>query len=98
MTGGTAMKPFRIAHARFFHESHSFSTQKTGLEKFKERELYYKDDILTYYQNTKTETGAFIDFLHQHKNNVSAYPIITAAANPSGKVTAEAYRHVKKNI
>lgn len=90
------MKKQKIAYARIFHETHSFSPLNTTLEHFKDRELVMGDEILKHYKNTKTETGALIDFVEI--NNIECCPILAAAANPSGVVTADTYNYLKTSI
>jgi microcystin degradation protein MlrC len=90
------MKKYRIAYARLFHETHSFSPEKTTLKEFRERELHEGSDLLEHYRGSKTETGAFIDFIE--KNDFEAVPLIAGAANPSGLVSADAYAFFKERI
>lgn len=90
------MKKYTIAYARLFHETHSFSPVNTTLKEFRERELHEGSDLLEHYRGSKTETGAFIDFIE--KNDFEAVPLIAGAANPSGLVSADTYAFFKKRI
>lgn len=97
LRGGNQLdKRLKIAFARLFHESHSFSPQKTDLDRFKERELYFRDDIYSHYKNTRTEAGAYVDFVERY--DIHGFPIIAAAANPSGLVTYDTYIYLKNYI
>lgn len=90
------MKKYRIAYARLFHETNSFSPEYTTLKEFRERELHEGSGLLEHYRGTKTETGAFIDFIE--KTGFEAIPLVTGAANPSGMVSADAYAFFKERI
>ncbi|TCZ76310.1 M81 family peptidase [Paenibacillus albiflavus] len=83
----------RIGIAFFYHESHTFSPVKTGIQSFYEEGYYKGREILTAYRGTKTEVGGFIDVLEQAEQAI--IPLVCAAAIPSGVVTFDAYEEIK---
>lgn len=86
----------RIGIAFFYHESHTFSPVRTGIQSFYEEGYYKGDAILQAYQGTKTEVGGFIDVLQQA--NQTIVPLVCAAAIPSGMVTFSAYEEIKSSM
>lgn len=86
----------RIGIAFFYHESHTFSPVKTGIQSFYEEGYYKGKAILAAYQGTKTEVGGFIDVLEQAEQAI--IPLVCAAAIPSGMVTFAAYEEIKDSI
>jgi microcystin degradation protein MlrC len=78
------------------HETNMFSPVKTELRHFKERELFYGEEMFTALKGTKTSIGGFIDAAKAH--NIELAPTVAASAMPSGLVTADAYRTLKEKI
>jgi len=87
------MSSHRIGIAFFYHESNAFSPVPTDCDAFVAEAYYKGEDIVSAYENTRTELGAFIDVLQQ--NHCSIQPLLCAAAIPSGTVTADAYEQIK---
>jgi len=86
----------RIGIAFFYHESHTFSPVKTGIQSFYDEGYYKGREILTAYRGTKTEVGGFIDVLEQAEQVI--IPLVCAAAIPSGVVTFDAYEEIKTSM
>lgn len=90
------MSRWRIGIAFFYHESHTFSPVKTGIEDFRKEGYHRGEEIIDVYQNTRTECGGFIDALREQKAEM--VPLVTARAVPSGTVTREAYEVIKNDL
>jgi len=82
--------------AMLSHETNMFSPVKTELRHFKERELYYGEEMFAALKGTKTSIGGFMDAAKA--NNIELVPTVAASAMPSGLVTADAYRTLKEKI
>ncbi len=55
------MKRLKIAVAEFKHETNCFCHTKAGRKEYEERLLIESEEILRYFQSTKTEVGGFIE-------------------------------------
>ncbi|WP_442604312.1 M81 family metallopeptidase [Paenibacillus sp. KN14-4R] len=86
----------RIGIAFFYHESHTFSPVRTGIQAFYEEGYHQGDAIFEAYRGTKTEVGGFIEVLEEA--NQVLVPLVCAAAIPSGMVTNEAYEEIKTKL
>jgi len=82
--------------AMLSHETNMFSPVKTELRHFKERELFYGEEMFTALKGTKTAIGGFMDAAKA--NNIELVPTVAASAMPAGLVTADAYRTLKEKI
>jgi microcystin degradation protein MlrC len=82
--------------AMLSHETNMFSSVKTELRHFKERELYYGEEMFTILKGTKTSIGGVMDAAKA--NSIELIPTVAANAMPSGLVTAEAYGTLKGKI
>lgn len=87
---------YRILIGSVFHETNTFWPFPTGLEEFKKRNYLLDDALIDQFQNTHTVLGAYIEVLRE--NSVEIIPSIAAIAEPSGAVTAEAIREIKRII
>eukprot|EP01035_Chromulina_nebulosa_P019147 gene19147-24986_t len=88
-----SIKKYRILTAEFQHETNTFSKIPTSLKKFEEQ-CYLTDsnEILNNRLNTKTATGALLEA--KDKYNWDIIPTICATANPTGKITDDAFEHI----
>ena len=82
--------------AMLSHETNMFSPVKTELRHFKERELYYGEEMFTAFKGTKTGIGGAMDAATA--NNIELIPTVAANAMPSGLITADTYRTLKGKI
>jgi microcystin degradation protein MlrC len=82
--------------AMLSHETNMFSPVKTELRHFKERELYYGEEMFTAFKGTKTGIGGAMDAAKA--NNIELIPTVAANAMPSGLITADTYRTLKGKI
>lgn len=78
------------------HETNMFSSVKTELRHFKERALFYGEEMFEAFRGTKTSIGGVMDAAAA--NDIELVPTVAANAMPSGIVTAEAYRFLKEKI
>jgi len=79
----------RIVTGAFSHETNVFSTARTSLEEFRNGRLLYGDEIISFFNGTKTPMGGFMDGCKEL--GIELIPTIFASATPSGIITAEAY-------
>ncbi|MBQ2865905.1 MAG: M81 family metallopeptidase [Clostridia bacterium] len=84
---------FNIVIAELRHETNTFSTIKTDLNAFKNRNYVYGDRLISAYRGIKAELGGFIDVLEKQED-VNIIPAIGANAMPSGKVTQDAIDNI----
>ena len=80
--------------ARFNHETNTFSPVATPLESF---HPLYGDDALNDQRNARTAMGAFIRLAEAQPDHQLITPL-SATANPSGTVAAEAYTELSQRI
>lgn len=85
----------KLAIGGIYHETHTFPHKKTSLDDFK-REMYAGEDIIKFYQNTKTSPGGFID--EALRNGDIIYPTFYAAATPSGMVLQDAFEKMSGEL
>lgn len=80
--------------ARFNHETNTFSPIKTPLEAF---QPLYGADALNDQRDARTAMGAFIRLAQAQTDSQLITPL-SATANPSGTVAADAYTHLSQSI
>jgi microcystin degradation protein MlrC len=83
---------FTVFAASVMHETHTFSITPTTLESFKAYQFLRGDEIPRAMRGTRAEWGAVFDLADEFGWNV-VHPL-SAIAQPSGKVTAEALTHM----
>lgn len=76
------------------HETNMFSPVKTELQHFRERALYYGEEMFAAFKGTKTSIGGVMDAAVS--NGVELIPTVAASAMASGVVTTEAYDALKE--
>ncbi len=86
--------PMKFLIARFNHETNTFSPIATSLEDFEPR---YGEDALNEQRHARTAMGAFIRLIESQQNATLITPV-SATANPSGTVAADAYTHLVETI
>lgn len=83
--------------AEFKQETNTFIDGVTGLSDFNARNLLHGDGILSYFQNSKNEIGAFIDVLSQH-SDIRILPSVAANAVPGPIVAHEVFTYVREHL
>ena len=83
----------KIAIGSLMQETNSFSTFKTDLHSFENREFLSGDEIISYHNKKGTGVGAFIEVAE--KENIQLIPLLSACMSAGGIVTAEAYNKIK---
>lgn len=86
----------RVALAGLWHETHTFSNQPADLDAFREFEYLAGPEVLDYHRGKRTGVGGLIDGAAEA--GLELVPIFSAGALPSGRVTAEAYQHLRSTI
>lgn len=79
----------RVMIGGIMHETNTFNPQLTTLEKFKQRALFYGDEIIAKRRGTNTELGGFIKSLEED-DDIEIVPSMFANARPSGLVVEAA--------
>lgn len=86
----------KILLARMNHETNTFSPVATPLKSFGDDGPLYGQAAYDASKGTRTGIAAFIDLAEHAGHEVVV--AITATANPSGRVAAEAYTHMTDTI
>ena len=80
----------------FSHETNTFSSVQTDLNAFRAHTYAVGEDVAHVARDTETGVGGFIDEIESRGD--SFVPTVTAAATPSGRVTAAAFRDIAGHI
>lgn len=83
----------RLLVAEFKLETNSFSSSFTDLDSYRARYLKYGDEIIPHFKGVKGEVGGFLDACEAA--GYEALPVIAANATPGGKVTRDAFAHIR---
>ena len=81
----------RIAIGGFMHESNTFASQPTGLERFREGSLTYGTAMIPVWRDAHHEVGGFI--AAAEKFDFDLVPLGMAWATPCGPVSDEFFDH-----
>ena len=83
----------RVAIAGIKHETNTFSTVKTKLEDYSP---LYGQEIIDFYDGTRTEIGGFIDALREAR--IEIIPTIAASATPAGPINQKDFEHMIETV
>jgi len=83
----------KVGIGGIYHETHTFSSKRTGFEDFS-REIHIGKDILGYYSGTRTSMGGFI--YEADKNGDEVVPVLYTAATPSSLISKEAFEKIQE--
>ena len=86
--------PMKFLIARFNHETNTFSPVTTLLDDFEPK---YGEEALNDQRHARTAMGAFIRLFESQADAELITPV-SATANPSGTVDADAYTHVCQTL
>ncbi|MGM0401005.1 MAG: M81 family metallopeptidase [Chloroflexota bacterium] len=78
----------RVMIGGIMHETNTFNPEPTTLREFKQRALFYGDEMIAKRRGTNTELGGFIERLEEDEAEI--VPSMFANARPSGPVTETA--------
>src|SRR6218665_3728729 len=78
------MNKRHIAVARLWFEGNSFCPRRTTLKDFQTREWHDAASMVAGYENTRTEMGAVVDWMHAHAADYQTHVLRCAAAPPGG--------------
>ncbi|MCJ8323642.1 MAG: M81 family metallopeptidase [Rhizobiales bacterium] len=81
----------KILLAGLFHETHTFLSQKTGMDQFRETGINIGQDIISRNQGNGSPMDGFLSYAEE--NDWQIIPTIQMAASPSGTVTDEVYNY-----
>lgn len=82
----------RIALALVFHESNTFFSVPMTMERFREKDLHYGQEILEHWAGTCSELGGFL--AGAERSGMEVIPIIAAWGMPAGPLTAETFEEL----
>ncbi len=83
---------FTVLTAEFAHESNTFSRVPTTFDKFEARNCFFGEEALAARGNANTEIAGFLETAREHGWNV--IHTVSAAANPGGPVTRDAFERL----
>lgn len=86
----------RVLVAEFKHETNVFATSLSDMKAYQDRYLKTGDEVLSFFEGVRTETGGFIDGCR--KAGLEMVPAIAANATPGGMVTQDVFDFVAKHI
>lgn len=85
LRGGT----MRVGIAGISHESNSFSSQPTTLERFKERGIFRGEEIIAQYGDSHSKIAGYLAGAEQF--GYTAVPLYVADARPMGPLTSDTF-------
>lgn len=80
----------RFAILGYAHESNSFALRPTGLAAFEERGVLRSEEIVAEHGGASTIVAGYLEATARHR--LEAVPLVFAEAQPSGPISAEAYK------
>jgi len=83
---------FCVLTAEFAHETNTFSRLETGYENFEARNCYFGDAAIAARGHANTELAGFLEVART--NDWRVVHVLSAAANPGGRVTADAFERL----
>jgi len=86
----------RVLIAGFKHETNTFSVLETGIAAYRERGLYFGDELANVFRDTNSEIAGFMDVAERH-GWTPCYSV-AGDASPSGRVTKAAYDEITGRI
>ena len=87
---------FRVLTAEFAHETNTFNRRKTDYDTFLGHSTYFGEDAIRERGDANTEIAGFLDCGRTY--DWSVRHVLSAAAEPSGLVTREAFDHFAGRI
>src|SRR2546421_252266 len=87
----------RVAVARLWHEGNSFTPLATRLTDFLQREWTEGASVPPFYEGTRTEIGAAVDFFRANRALTPIY-LRCAAAGPGGAVDENDLQQIIREI
>ncbi|MCK4965162.1 MAG: M81 family metallopeptidase, partial [Dehalococcoidia bacterium] len=85
LKGGT----MRVGIAGIFHESDSFSSQPTTLERFKEQGIFRGEEIIAQYRDSHSNIAGYLAGAKQF--GYTAVPLFVTTAMPMGPLTSDTF-------
>ena len=86
----------RVLIAGFKHETNTFSVLETGIPAYRERGLWFGDELPEVFRDTNSEIAGFMDVCERH--GWQPRFSVAADASPSGRVTQAAYEEITGRI
>jgi microcystin degradation protein MlrC len=90
------LKRVRVVVAEFKHETNCFCPNKAGRKEYEEAYLKDADEVIPYFQGTKTDIGGMIEA--SNDENFEIIPIMATFATPTGLTTTEMFEYAKNKI
>jgi microcystin degradation protein MlrC len=86
----------RIALGMIYHESNTFFSQPTTIERFHEKDLHYGSEILRRWSGTASEIGGFLEGAKLF--DFEPVPTIAAWGMPAGALTDETFETLTESL
>lgn len=80
---------FRVLTAEFSHETNTFNIHPTDYDAFARQELQFGEDAIRAFGNANTGIAGFLDISRKH--GWTLRHVLSAAAEPAGPVTRDAF-------
>ena len=87
----------RIAIARLFQETSSFSTKKTTLDDFRQFGLHFGESVFRVSSGLRDEIDGFVKVAREEKD-LELIPIMWAVGWTGGILTADTFEYLKRNL
>lgn len=87
-----SQRPLRLAFGMFLQESNTFCPELSGLERFRQSDLAFGQDILPIAKHSNHFTGGMSRAAEQL--GIELYPTVIASATPYGIVERKAYEYI----
>ena len=87
----------RIAIARLFQETSSFSTKKTTLDDFRQFGLHFGESVFRESSGLRDEIDGFVKVAREEKD-LELIPIMWAVGWTGGILTADTFEYLKRNL
>ena len=88
----------RILVIQFKHETNSFCPYPADYAAFHARNALEGAEIVSCFEGTRNEMGAFFDYFRPYSNEFELVPCIAYNAEPSAPVTGSVYRYVTETV
>lgn len=84
----------RVAIGGFYHESNSFSVERTDFEAFRRNNFYEAQEMIDKLRGSRRFLGGYIDFCE--KNGWEMVPMIFGNSLPSAPLDQDLYEYIKE--
>ena len=86
----------RVALGLIYHESNTFFSDPMTMDRFREKDLHYGDEIFHHWGGTASEMGGFLQGLEQLQ--FEPVPTLAAWGMPSGALTDDTFEALSRSL